>query len=521
MDNWILLDNNDKLKDNKDIYMENIKNLKRISIDIKNLKNISSLEEPFIIELNNTINLIVGENGTGKSSLLISIGQLLNHNSIKNEFKGKYYENSEITYLLNKTIIYKYRKRNPETNKNEWTLVTKNEIQKNMLKIRGFFESSILSGTRFNNLKLKDKIINYCENNDIQEIKLKYDKVISSYFKEIMDKEVEIYKYNFEYYKKSKQEVFCFKIDENKYIPEFLLSTGEYFILNLLKFILKYLDKKENCLIVIDEVDMALHPKAQKNLIKVLKKFTNKNITFIIATHSLPIIYEADGNNIVYIENNNGNLSFIKNKKGGYISSFLDNQVFYDRVFLVEDLLALKFIKQMISIYEDLRKESLNTLYQIIPIGGWNEVINFAKYNYQQHILNSNKIFVILDGDIKDDEKFKERKENSEFFSLNLGFLPILSVEKYIKEIFQKSSFKHFIKNEYLGIDNYDEFFKSILHLSNNKSIFKEMKKLLNKYKNISEEKFENDIIKYIIETNKEEMDFENFKNRIKNFLIN
>ena len=86
------------------------------------------------------------------------------------------------------------------------------------------------------------------------------------------------------------------------------------------KLIKKHNNKNTKSLIIIDEIDISLHPKAQQRLVKKLKEFSIEyNLTILIATHSLPIIDATEGKSLFYTENNIGNLTFQNNKKAGLI----------------------------------------------------------------------------------------------------------------------------------------------------------------------------------------------------------
>ena len=62
-------------------------------------------------------------------------------------------------------------------------------------------------------------------------------------------------------------------------MKEYLFSTGEYILLQLLKFLNDYVNKNNLIpkLIVIDEIEIALHPLAQERLIEKLKIFLVSN----------------------------------------------------------------------------------------------------------------------------------------------------------------------------------------------------------------------------------------------------
>ena len=107
-----------------------------------------------------------------------------------------------------------------------------------------------------------------------------------------------------------------------------------------------------------------------------------------------------------------------------------DSNLGYDDVILVEDDLA------RLIIYNLLRDHSLlsNKLVCVLPCGGWQNVLRLANDILQSNLLGSkSKILVILDGDIKKDVA-PFLQQNNISLSTPLNYLPIQSLEKYLKE---------------------------------------------------------------------------------------
>lgn len=81
-----------------------------------------------------------------------------------------------------------------------------------------------------------------------------------------------------------------------------MAGSGFLQFLQLLTFILS---KKSN-IVLLDEPDAHLHPSLQKMLILVLSELSKQeNIQFIIATHSKEIVNQTDPKNIVFIDSSN------------------------------------------------------------------------------------------------------------------------------------------------------------------------------------------------------------------------
>lgn len=85
------------------------------------------------------------------------------------------------------------------------------------------------------------------------------------------------------------------------------MSTGEAMILNLIASL--YAQIRQNSLIVFDEMEVHLHPKAIRQMMSLLFKITNEyNSACIIATHSAIVIQELLADNVIIIEKRDDNI---------------------------------------------------------------------------------------------------------------------------------------------------------------------------------------------------------------------
>jgi ABC-type glutathione transport system ATPase component len=71
----------------------------KITIEITNLKTIKNIK--WELQKEKGVYAIIGENGSGKSSILISIAKLVQPNIFQQELTGSHYENTEIKYTIN------------------------------------------------------------------------------------------------------------------------------------------------------------------------------------------------------------------------------------------------------------------------------------------------------------------------------------------------------------------------------------------------------------------------------------
>ena len=115
-----------------------------LKITIKNIKNIK--EGHFEFPLQNSLNLIVGNNACGKSTLLLTLSQAL----LKKNFKGL--KNDDYNqYSIVETDID--GQKDVWCAKKSWTL---NKINN---ALNGMYEGSLFYGTRFDNSKKIDRIL--------------------------------------------------------------------------------------------------------------------------------------------------------------------------------------------------------------------------------------------------------------------------------------------------------------------------------------------------------------------------
>lgn len=454
---------------------------REIKIIINNIKQIEKME--FILKLEKGIIVISGDNASGKSTLLTCIAKLVQRSSLKNEFRG-IYKNGSISYISsfsNKEFIWK---KNPN-----WYEI--NSEHKDMFFVGGFFEASILNGLRFNQLENKNSLRDYKDGHNASEfIKEELDSIINGkstgYFDNLK-------------YTKTRNMVYFLEHDDN-YISEYDFSTGEYFVLSILKIIDTLKEKSDNLrLFIIDEIDLALHPLAQKRLFDKLKEWYEKyNLLFIIATHSLVIIEEADPNSTYYLENQN-----IYNPiYPGYITSKLYKHYFYDRIILVEDILAKKFIKKII----ETTMKDIRLKYNVIPIGGYENLMKHHAENNKMKYYGNAKVVAILDGDVKQDEtaqkKIKPYKSNKHFF------LPFMNVEREVFDLLNDNSFLDIFE---LCISEKICNFKSVkmkqevlneISSDKVKNIYKKFKEDISKCSDLDINVVEDKIIEYLCDNN-------------------
>lgn len=165
---------------------------------------------------------------------------------------------------------------------------------------------------------------------------------------------------------------------KQSFYSESSFSLGEIFTLNLL---FELLTIQDNSLIVIDELEVALHPRVQINLLNYLQEIAiSKNLTVLISTHSSSIIKCAP--NLIYLNSDDTGNVEINYKCYPALALqevAVEEDIQPDYAFFVEDSSAELLLKEMIKYYFQINPNRQQPLWKILPIGGYPEVLRFTQ----------------------------------------------------------------------------------------------------------------------------------------------
>jgi hypothetical protein len=210
------------------------------------------------------------------------------------------------------------------------------------------------------------------------------------------------------------------------------MSSGECLLVSLLHFVYnsivrRSLGRNHKIMVLIDEIELALHPIAVSRLLDLLNDLiqSNRNLVVILTTHSPEVIRKLKPSNLLKIENNNGKVDLQSHCYPSYLIRDVYSHDGFDFLLLAEDILAKILISKI------LQKESLmkSKLIHVVPVGGWQNVLSLHEELLRSNALGINReIISILDGDVKEDvgEGYKNLKKL---------FLPIKSIEKYLYSV--------------------------------------------------------------------------------------
>jgi len=320
------------------------------------------------------------------------------------------------------------------------------------MHLRGFFEGSIIHGSRFSDanytaltnatnvqeedLVIADKFVRENLSSILHGSDGKYYKL-----KRLRTKKIAFDKFKF-------RGVPYFIDFGDKLFSQFSMSTGECLLISLLHFlnntVIRNRDKKSTKLILIDEVELALHPSALKRLVDLLREISEKyNLVVYFSTHSIELVRHISPDNIYYLQRGIfTDIEVVNPCYPAYATRSLYDHDGYDFLILVEDILAKYIVKRII----DDKKLYESKLIHVMPCAGWENTIKL-----HDDIVNSNLvghgtvIMTILDGDIADefDSKYKSK---GLFTNINIQFFPIYSIEKFIHKKIVKKPDPKFIK---------------------------------------------------------------------------
>ena len=162
------------------------------------------------------------------------------------------------------------------------------------------------------------------------------------------------------------------------YFSERNFSLGELCVLKLLR---RLKDCKKGAMVLIDELELALHPKAQTQLLQHLRTFApTKDLTVIFSTHSVSLLKSVPRKNILFLDNSGGGTTAVC---GCYPAYAIGNITYGeerapDAVIYVEDDAAVFAAQPLLQHY--LREKhggafALHPTVQILPIGSFINVV--------------------------------------------------------------------------------------------------------------------------------------------------
>lgn len=396
----------------------------KLNMTIRNIKAIKELTVSLPIEKG--LYAITGQNGSGKSTVITCASSAF-FNIQMNEYFGKTPDDAEVLFELNGA------KKEWRKDGGRWRIRFYENFQ-----LAGFYEGSIIFGNRFRNTKY--------------DLLMRLDRIDDSKLKdagEFIRKNLgKILHNNERYYDKILKlnsrdagglvnfngDIFYYQ-KADKRVSQFHMSTGE----NLLVSVLNSIDRRNRsrtdktvpCLLLLDEIELALHPSSLKRLLAFLKDVLAEfNYAVYFSTHAIELIGNIDPSNIFFLERHSDNSIEILNPcYPAYATRILYDHEGYDYIIMVEDDLAREIIRHLLKLHSLIN----NKLVHVLPCGGYTNTIDLANEVISSNLTGKiSKISIILDRDIKNEAEnyiFKHSIVNN----IPINYLPIESLEKYLK----------------------------------------------------------------------------------------
>lgn len=482
-----------------------------LNIKIINIKNIQ--EADINIPFDNGIYTLVGANGCGKSTLMLCMAQLLSKIQLRKLRIGDIDDSSSVTFQIEReTQIWK------------WDSSMHLSYRGQPFKFNGMYEGSLFYGTRFEDSTNIEQMI--------LDGKITDDKVADA-DKQVKEQLSYIIHGDLNHYEslmrlKNKKVAEELKINNRPYfirvgkglISQYRMSSGECLLISLLHFLYNSIERRslpdnQKVLVLIDELELALHPIAINRLMEYLQKLVDEhsNLVVYLSSHSPEVIRRMKPSSLYKVNNDNGKITLETNCYPSYLIRDLYSSISPDFLLLVEDHLAQLVVNRILNM-NDLRSSKL---IHCVPVGGANNVLELHKELYSKKILGTTtEIISILDGDM-DGHLKKDQKRFPHMF------LPIMSVEKFLYSVIKENSnpkLRRKINDKYFIVFSLDnvisEYNQDTLNgeNDNNKNFYRFLCKKLTSI-GTSEEMFVAGLCDEIVN----HINFDKFIERLKSFL--
>lgn len=491
--------------------------MEKLDLHIHNIKNIMDayIECPF----SNGVYAFVGPNGCGKSTIMQSLSLLLSGRHIQGFKRYDSHEDSFIEFSsddFNEKWKYNSNSKRLEASRNRFYERAFN----------GMYEGSLFYGTRFNDSRVVDRLLAKKQISTIQLIEA------DTYVRDTLSHILHGDKNHYQTLKRIRNRQIAESLGlrnlpyfiepiSSCYISQYRMSSGECLLISMLHFIYnaiirKSLPTNKPILVLIDEIELALHPSAISRLLKLLNDLTEQydNLIIYLSSHSAEIIRKICPRNMLALDcDTKGCIHVSTPCYPSYAIRDVYSHDGYDYLILVEDILAKLIIERL------LDGRCSNKLVHVVPVGGWENVLFLHRDLLNNNVLGIGKeIISALDGDIK------ASANKGKYSVLKKIFLPIPSVEKYLKNkllIECDYDFKKILNDRYFRVESIDNVISQYSDKiqgedTDGKKLFDFLLKNLNKY-NISEAQFVQGLCEDVMKSHSDI--FVEFGERLKNLI--
>lgn len=396
----------------------------KLKMTINKIKSIDNLT--IELPVDKGLYALTGQNGAGKSTVATCASSVF-FNMKMNDYFGKTQPDSQISFEYNGA------KKTYKKHQGKWIVDKQSYID-----LKGFYEGSLIYGNRFRNT-------NYNNLRKLEQIDDSFLKIAPDFIREnlglILHNNKNFYEQLYRVNPSSIKhivtlygDIFYYQIGAKK-VSQFHMSTGENLLISVLNSLnIRNTDRQTlttPCILLLDEIELALHPSSLKRLVVFLREISNQyNYAVYFSSHSIELISSIKPENIFFLDRHSDHtLELINPCYPAYATRMLYDHSGYDYIVLVEDDLAKEIIKRLLRTYNLLG----NKLVHVLPCGGYTNVIDLAQEVVTSNLVGkTSNIVIVLDADIKTQAASYIAK-NGISNNIPLNFLPIESLEKYLK----------------------------------------------------------------------------------------
>lgn len=399
-----------------------------LDIEIDHLRSIKKIK--FELNLEPGLYAITGRNACGKSTVMAGLASIFYRDIARNYFFNATTDETKLEFKLEDDALI------VTPDKPKWRY----QFSKNKMKLNGFYEGSIIHGNRFRDANTRALF----EATKVKEDSLlKSDDFVYKNLGLILHDDINHYKdklfrYQVDYVKqrfKFRGSPYFLRMDDGKLISQFSLSTGENMLISVLHSIQYQLrrskDYREKYLVLLDEVELALHPSALNRLVIFLSELSKeRKLAVYFSTHSVELVRQINAENIYFLKKHLNNVVEVQNPcSPAYATRSIYIHDGYDLLIVVEDQLSKRLIEWILRKFDLNKKRLIHT----VTGGGWENVVSLHQDIISSNIIRAGqKVISVLDGDVKEDFRTKYI-DNGLHGNLNIYFLPIKSAEKYLR----------------------------------------------------------------------------------------
>ena len=161
-------------------------------------------------------------------------------------------------------------------------------------------------------------------------------------------------------------------------------------------------------MVLIDELELALHPKAQVELLRYLRSFApTKDLTIIFSTHSISLLKSVRRNDILFLDGSGGRTVTVR---GCYPAYAIGNMAYGeerapDAVIYVEDDAAVYAAEALLQLHlyrKHGENVALRPSVQILPIGPFLSVVRHLEGS-DALLAPTTRTSALLDADVRDE----------------------------------------------------------------------------------------------------------------------